>query len=184
MNFEEKFTWICPICKVRFHLHQLISIKPFRARKYILNRVQRLLNKENNKGINIRNLKNEINSEYLKKENILNDMYKSIQVNNDSVLSNNRKVNLKTNTTNTNENNETEVQLFSDNEGSFSNDKIFRKFKSLSIEDKEENNERNSEKIYFGLKSELIHKSHKEKSRHYKTLLDIMEKRKKKRICK
>ena len=180
MNFEEKFTWICPICKVRFHLHQLISIKPFRARKYVLNRVQRLLNKENNKGIIIRNLKNEINSEHLKKENILNDMYKSIQVNNNSVLSNNRKVNLKTNTTNTNENNETEVQLFSDNEGSFSNDKIFRKFKSLSIEDKEENNERNSEKIYFGLKSELIHKSHKEKSRHYKTLLDIMEKRKKK----
>ena len=34
--------------------------------------------------------------------------------------------------------------------------------------------------IYFGLKSELIHKSHKGKSSHYKTLLDIMEKRKKK----
>jgi len=185
MNFEEKFTWICPICKVRFHLHQLISIKPFRARKYILNRDQSLLNKGINKSIiNIKNLKNEMNTVQLKKENLLNDMYKSIQVNNDSVLSN-RNINLNKNKTNTNDNYETEVQVFSDNSRSISNDKIFKKFDSISIEEDKfkfdkENNERNNEKICFGLKSELIHKSHKEKGRHYKTLLDLLEKRKKK----
>lgn len=184
MNFEEKFTWICPICKVRFHLHQLISIKPFRARKYVVNRDQSLLNKGGNKSIiNIRNLKNEMNTVQIKKENLLNDMYKSIQVNNDSVLTN-RNNNLNKNTTDTNDNNETEVQVFSENERSVSNDKIFRKFDSISIEDKfkleKENNEGNNDKICFGLKSELVHKSHKGKGRHYKTLIDILEKRKKK----
>jgi len=184
MNFEEKFTWICPICKVRFHLHQLISIKPFRARKYVVNRDQSLLNKGINKNIiNIRNLKNEMNTVQIKKENILNDMFKSIQAN-ESVLSN-RNINLNNHKTNTNENNETEVQIFSDNERSISNDKILRKLDSISIEEdkfkfEKENNDRNSEKICFGLKSELIHKSHKAKGKHYKTLLDILEKRKKK----
>ena len=185
MNFEEKFTWICPLCKVRFHLHQLISIRPFRARKYVVNRDQSLITKGKNKGIiNIRNLKNEMNTVQLKKENIFNDLYKSIQVNNNSVLSN-RNINLKKNTTNTNDNNETEVQIFSDNDRSISNDKIFRKFDSISIEEdkfkfEKENNERINEKLCFGLKNELIHKSNKGKGRHYKTLLDLLERRKKK----
>ena len=38
INFEEKFTWICPICSVRFHLHSIIGCRPFSKKKYIINR--------------------------------------------------------------------------------------------------------------------------------------------------
>ena len=38
INFEEKFTWICPICNIKFHLHRVIGCKPFSKKKYIINR--------------------------------------------------------------------------------------------------------------------------------------------------
>ena len=38
INFEEKFTWICPICSIRFHLHRVIGCKPFSKKKYIINK--------------------------------------------------------------------------------------------------------------------------------------------------
>ena len=38
INFEEKFTWICPICSTKFHLHSMVGCKPFSKKKYIINR--------------------------------------------------------------------------------------------------------------------------------------------------
>ena len=38
INFEDKFTWICPICRIKFHLHRVIGCKPFSKKKYIINK--------------------------------------------------------------------------------------------------------------------------------------------------
>ena len=38
INFEEKFTWICPICFIKFHLHSIIGCKPFSKKKYVINK--------------------------------------------------------------------------------------------------------------------------------------------------
>ena len=38
INFEEKFTWICPICSIKFHLHSIVGCKPFSKKKYVINR--------------------------------------------------------------------------------------------------------------------------------------------------
>ena len=38
INFEEKYTWICPICSIKFHLHRVIGCKPFSKKKYIINK--------------------------------------------------------------------------------------------------------------------------------------------------
>jgi hypothetical protein len=36
INFEEKFTWICPICSIKFHLHSMIGCKPFSKKNILL----------------------------------------------------------------------------------------------------------------------------------------------------
>ena len=38
INFEEKFTWICPICSTKFHLHTVKGCRPFSKKKYIINK--------------------------------------------------------------------------------------------------------------------------------------------------
>ena len=38
INFEDKFTWICPRCSVKFHLHRVIGCRPFSKKKYIINK--------------------------------------------------------------------------------------------------------------------------------------------------
>ena len=38
INFEEKFNWICPLCKTKFYLHNVTGAKPFSKKKYIINR--------------------------------------------------------------------------------------------------------------------------------------------------
>ena len=38
INFEEKFNWICPLCKTRFYLHNINGARPFSKKKYIINR--------------------------------------------------------------------------------------------------------------------------------------------------
>ena len=38
INFEEKYTWICPLCSTKFHLHSIIGCKPFSKKKYVINR--------------------------------------------------------------------------------------------------------------------------------------------------
>ena len=59
INFEERFTWICPICKVKFHLHRLIGTKPFVKKKYVINRCfNRSVCFNESKNYLIKNLKN------------------------------------------------------------------------------------------------------------------------------
>ena len=38
INFEDRFSWICPICGIKFHLHSLIGTKPFVIKKYVINK--------------------------------------------------------------------------------------------------------------------------------------------------
>ena len=195
MNFEEKFTWICPKCSVKFHLHQLTSIKPFKVRKYIINRDVSILSKRNNKSnINIRNLKNEVSQEYniknLKIDSYCNsDAYQSIQPDNNSLYRNTK-----------NNDNYERVEypfnyeyekkiIFSDNERSNSNEINFGKYKkidSISIEeerfkkeDMSDNNSQNYQNISIG-KQKLDYNKNQKKGKHYRTLLDILEKRKQK----
>ena len=56
INFEDKFNWICPLCGIKFHLHNIIGTKPFVKKKYVINRS---LGKNENRyklGINLKKL--------------------------------------------------------------------------------------------------------------------------------
>ena len=196
MNFEEKYTWTCPNCDIKFHLHQLTSIKPFKARRYIVNREHSIFSKKNNKNnLNLRNMKNEINDEY-NLENIKNesnyaiDVYQSIQTDNSSSLLHNNYKRTKENNTEHNNNNtdyDYEKKVFSDKEHSYSNDGYYRKNKRLSSikmdeerDKNEEINNNNSQNISIGKKKLDFGKNHNRRGRRYKTLLEILEKRKQK----
>ena len=61
INFEEKFNWICPLCKAIFHLHSVKGSRPFSKKKYIMNR--KLYNSEKKSTIN--------NIDYIKKDNYI-----------------------------------------------------------------------------------------------------------------
>ena len=61
INFEEKYTWICPKCSTKFHLHSIIGCKPFSKKKYVINRpfnqsAKNLSTKIDNKDNNINNI--------------------------------------------------------------------------------------------------------------------------------
>ena len=59
INFEDKFNWICPLCEIKFHLHNIIGTKPFVKKKYVINKINRSLGKNENKyklGINLKKL--------------------------------------------------------------------------------------------------------------------------------
>ena len=76
INFEEKFTWICPICSTKFHLHKVKSNGPFSKKKYIINK------EYNRSSINLFKRKNkENNDENMKKiynyNHKDNNLYKS-----------------------------------------------------------------------------------------------------------
>ena len=63
INFEEKYTWICPVCSVKFHLHSMVGCKPFSKKKYIINRhfnqsVKYLSKKNKNKDKKEKNINN------------------------------------------------------------------------------------------------------------------------------
>ena len=194
MNFVEKFTWTCPDCNVKFHLHQLTSIKPFKARRYIINREHSTLSKRNNKSnLNIRNTMNEISEEYISKKlknenNYFIDIYQSLQPDNSSfLLYNNNNNNKDNNDDYNNSNNDYDKNIFSDNERSYSKDSFNKKYKRIhSINTEEENYKKeeiscgnNSENINIG-KTNLGFAKNQKKRKHYKTLLDILEKRKQK----
>ena len=182
MNFEEKFTWICPKCNVKFHLHQLISIKPFKVRKYIINRDHSILSKRYNKSnINLRNLKNKVTEEHnmtnLKNDVYFNDICHSVKPEYSYYLNDN------------NENFEftindkgSDKKIFSDNDRSCSNDKNYRNFKridSISIDEekyKKDDVMSDYNKSNGGKKND--YNKIQKKGKHYKTLLDILEKRK------
>ena len=190
MNFEEKFTWICPKCNIKFHLHQLTSIKPFKAKKYIINKDNILLTKRNNKSnINIRNSKNEESQENniknMKNDKYLNDDYLSIKSANNSLLYKNYKNSQNLEKKNNNIN--IGKRIYSDNDRSYSNDGYSRQYKridSTSIDEhekfkKDEIIDNNSQYISLGRERLDLNKNQK-KRRHYRTLLDILEKKNKK----
>ena len=62
INFEEKFTWICPKCHIKFHLHKIVGCKPFSKKKYIINKhynqSAKIFSKKNNKGKNEKYMNN------------------------------------------------------------------------------------------------------------------------------
>ena len=190
MNFEEKYTWICPKCNIKFHLHQLTSIKPFKARKYIINRDSSILSKRNNKSnLNLRNIKNEVTQDYniknLKVDSFYNniDVFQSLQPDKESSLHKKIKNADNYDLIEYPYNNDYEKKIFSDNDYSCSNDINFGKYKkldSISIEDeKYNNNSQNLQSISIG-KKKLDYNKNQKKGKYYKTLLDILEKRKQK----
>ena len=64
MNFKDKFIWRCPLCETKFHLHKLIFVRPFKARKYVIKRDNSYISKNHNKmKINF-NFMSEINQEF------------------------------------------------------------------------------------------------------------------------
>ena len=71
INFEDKFTWICPVCEIKFHLHSIIGTKPFVKKKYVINKsFNRSLGINEGKYYLMKNLKNIDNPN--EKEDILN----------------------------------------------------------------------------------------------------------------
>jgi len=77
INFEEKFTWICPICSIKFHLHSMIGCKPFSKKKYIINR-----HNQSVKNFSIKNINKEKKEKNVNNINLYNkkdiDLEKSI----------------------------------------------------------------------------------------------------------
>ena len=178
MNFEEKFTWICPKCEIKFHLHQLTSIKPFKARRYIINRDHSLISKRNNKSnINLRNMKENLNN-----KNFYNNFYQSIQPDDISSLLNKNNENFeKSQNFNSNEK---EKKIFSDNDRSCSNEGKYRNYRRLSTINNEEEKIKNGQLAYnynshdASLARKKLHFYKKKNGKHYKTLLDVLEKKK------
>ena len=73
INFEEKFTWICPICSTKFHLHTVKGCRPFSKKKYVINKhYNKSITNSNKK--KAKDLANKINNVviYNPKENNLN----------------------------------------------------------------------------------------------------------------
>ena len=107
INFEEKFNWICPICNIKFYLHNVICTRPFSKKKYIINReLNKSENKSRRNGNKIKNnyiyikndnyiekIINNIRTKNLKKEENLNDSYNKNSLSNLKYNRNNNKVN-------------------------------------------------------------------------------------------
>ena len=143
LNFEEKFTWTCPLCEIKFHLKQFNNfIKPFKSGKYIINKEQNLTEKNRNK-IDINNIK-------------------TIVETNDSV-SNNISINNYFEKINYFYNNTTDVHSYSRDKRK----KKHRRIESISIDNSSSKN-----------KSNIKEKSFEKKEKKYKTMIDILEKRK------
>jgi len=180
INFEEKFTWICPICKIKFHLHRVrvMGGKPFSKKKYIINKSynqsarnipKRKLDKEN--------LFNNILNSY-KKENNLTQSVNYCHASKHSKLLPSEDLN-NISTFNTNNNNENS-----------SNEKIYKKVelnKSKTSRNRDSDHENNKEYDYKK-KCWIISLSKpkndtndtntvEKKKKKYTTLLDILKER-------
>ena len=159
INFEDKFTWICPICGVKFHLHTVIGTKPFVKKKYIINKnFNRSLKMNERKFFLMKNTNN-------------------LQLYND----NTEKFN---NTISPSRIDETKNQTITNNN---SKRIFFKDFKSsLSLSPKNNNGSNNSNRIYdynkknliINLNKNNISNSKSNKKKKYRTLLDILNKRK------
>ena len=179
INFEDKFTWICPICNIKFHLHRVMGCKPFSKKKYIIN-------KSYNKSA--RNVSKKIlDKETLQKNllscsipNIRKDIFIYKSINNNQQTKNSKLVN----TDNLNNINNIMTVNNSINDY-FNNEKFYKKIEPNKIKNnKNENNEKKeSNKVYdYKKRCWIINlKKTKNKDSKYKklhtTLKEILQKR-------
>ena len=173
INFEEKFTWTCPICTVRFHLHRVTGCKPFSKKKYIIN-------KSFNKSLrNFR--KGKLDKEMLQRNllsssiSIKKDVFINKSVNN-SDRSNLSKVQLSEDLNN--------ISTFNTNNYDNINDKLYKKVEPNRLrynrneeEEKGKNKNYNYKKKCWLINLKKGRESSNSKKRH-STLLDILQERK------
>ena len=152
INFEEKFTWICPKCSIKFYLRQMIGFKPFSKKKYVINKKhnqseQLFSKKKNDKEKNDKNMNNI--SLYNKKDI---DFQQSINDTNSKNLKN-----------------------------QFSNDFInqsINKESSLYRMENSENSKLYVNKSLFNLKKNYCPNTADKRKRNHSTLIEILQERK------
>ena len=154
VNFEERFSWMCPICGVKFHLHSVIGTKPFAKKKYVINKsFNKSLGINEGKYYLIKNLKNlEL---YNDNKNIINKDCLSPRLDGNITMNNikTKKIYYKNDLSPMNNNIETDRST---------NNKIYdynNKTKFINIKEYKTNNPNSSKK------------------KKYRTLLDILKKR-------
>ena len=100
INFEEKFNWICPICRIKFYLHNVAGTRPFSKKKYIINRD---LNKSQSETGKIRdNMKK--NVIYIKNDNYIEKRINNLKTKNFKKEDNINNLSLKDSLSNINNN--------------------------------------------------------------------------------
>ena len=178
INFEDKFTWICPICRIKFHLHRVIGCKPFSKKKYIINKsFNKSARNVPKKKLGKELLKNNLlsNSSIFTK-NDLNILNKSV---NDPHKTYHSKFNPSEDMNN--------ISTFNSNSNeNFINEKYFKKIDNNKIKnDRNREKEKELTKYYDYQKKAWIINLKKENkkdispnnTRHYKTLVDILKER-------
>ena len=199
INFEEKFTWICPACTVKFHLHRVIGCRPFSKKKYIINKSY---NQGERNGSRRKLDKDNLAKNLLGKSVTL---YNSRDFNFSKEMNNSQKSSHSKLFTSEDINN---ISTFNTkNKENFSKEKFYKKIEKLKINksqnndrnkdrNKDRNNERNNNrnngkelnKIYdYNKKCWIINlkkgnqlkkvSPNNNNQKHYKTLLDILQER-------
>ena len=179
INFEDKFTWICPICKIKFHLHRVIGCKPFSKKKYIINKsfnksARNVPKKKLDKELLTNNLLS--SSSIYDKKSLIN-LNKSV---NDTHKSYHSKLNPSEDMNN--------ISTFNTNSNdNFINEKYFKKIENNKIKNdrNKDNKEKELTKYYdyqkrawiINLKKENKKDISPNNTRHYKTLIDILKER-------
>ena len=153
INFEEKFTWICPICGIKFHLHSVIGTKPFAKKKYVINKSFNRSLEMNESRYLLRNLR------YL---NIINDNKNNINDLN-SIISPRKGGNITTT------NNNSKKIYFKNNLSPIHNKNPFRAKENKIIG--------YDKKIIIENLNQNSSTSSNSKKKQYRTLLDILQKR-------
>ena len=182
INFEEKFTWICPICAIKFHLHRVVGCKPFSKKKYIINKsynesIKISKDRKIDKETLVKNLLSCSTSMLNKKDFIINKTMNNSHKSSHSKLPPSEDMNnISTFNTNNNDN--------------FTNDKFYKKLepKKLKIEKYNDiDNDSKYNKIYdYKKKCWIINlkkgktkpKQSSKTKKHYSTLLEILQERK------
>ena len=154
INFEEKYTWICPVCSVKFHLHNMVGCKPFSKKKYIINR-------HFNQSV-----------KYLSKKNKNKDK-KEKNVNNINLF-NKKDISVEKSANNSNLRHSKNVHSI---------DKLNQSIKVKNCLNKKEENENNNciyepKSIINLKKSKNCPKTAEKRKKHYSTLLEILQERK------
>ena len=154
INFEEKFSWICPICSIKFHLHIMVGCKPFSKKKYIIN-------KHFNQSVKLISKKNKHKD---KKEKYMNNI--SLYNKKDSDLEPSKKEkNLR------HVNSQHSVEVVDPNQSINIEKTIFKREES-------NNNFYENKNIISLKKGKYISTTAEKRKKHYSTLLEILQARK------